>query len=208
MQVLVMPQCLDLAYRFSARRGCYLVRGRYGWRSRRSLAAALAARLAVHVALAAIAAPATPVTPAATAFAMLGIGRYAGLSLRNGCLCRVGGALFLRGPRLARSPLLLRFALTVAARFAFAARLLLPALRGTLLGLLARFAALSVAPRVAAILTATVALLALLAPLGPVSPPATAVLARFARRFAALRSGCRRWHGLDRLALEPAHDVR
>ena len=36
----------------------------------------------------------------------------------------------------------MRFALAVAARFAFAARLLLSALRGTLLGLLARFAAL------------------------------------------------------------------
>ncbi len=162
-------------------RGCCSLRGY------RSLAAAIAARLAVYVALAAIAAAATAIAPPATPFAMLGVVRRAGLSLRNGRLRRVGRALLLLWPRLARRALLLRFTLAVAARFTVTARLLLPALLGTLLGLLARFATLTIALRLAAVLTATVALLALVAPLGSIPPTAAAVLTRLARRFPALR---------------------
>jgi hypothetical protein len=177
-------------------------------RGSRSLAAAIAARLAVHVALAAIAPAAPAIAPPATPFAMFGIVRRARLSLRDGRLRRVDRALFLWRPRFARRPLFLRFTLAVAAGFTIAARLLLPALGRTLLGLLARFAALTVAPCVGTVLAATVALLALFAPLGSIPPAAAAILTRLARRLPALRSGCKWRHGLDRLALEPAHDGR
>jgi len=171
-------QCLDLGDSFSARRGCHLVRG-CRLRGYGSLTAAVAARLAVDIALAAIASAATAVASPAAAFAVLGVVRRAGLSLRNGRFRRGGGARFLRLlrlPRFARRPLFLRFTLAVAARFAVATRLLLSALRRALPGLVARFAALTVTPCVPAVLTAAVALLAPFRPLGSIPPAAPPVL--------------------------------
>ena len=202
-------QCLDLGDSFSARRGCHLVRG-CRLRGYGSLTAAVAARLAVDIALAAIASAATAVASSAAAFAVLGVVRRAWLSLRDGRLRQVGGARFLRLlrlPRFARRPLFLRFTLAVAARFAVSTRLLLPALRRALLGLVARFAALTVTPCVPAVLTAAVALLAPFRPFGSIPPAAPPVLTCLARWFPPLRSGCRRGC-LDRLALEPGHDGR
>ena len=210
-------KCLLVRYRFRARGRRHLLLWRRSLWGDRSLATAVAARLALQVAFPAIATAATAVASPAAAFAMLGVVRRAGLSLRDGRLRRVGCTRFLRLlwllrlPRFARRSLLLRFTRAVAARFTVAAWLLLPAaLRRALLGLLARFATLAVALDVAAVLTATVARLALVAPLrplGPVAPAAPALVARLPLGFPAL---WRRWrrHYLDRLALEPAHDVR
>jgi hypothetical protein len=182
---------------------------------RRGSLATVASRLAVRVALTAIAAPAAPVAAAAPAFALALLRRTAWLSLRDGRLRRVDRARFLSLTRFALRPLPLRIALIatpialiaapvalLAAPIAIAARLLLAGLRLPLLLLFALLAALTVAARFAAFLSAGVALLV---PARPIAAAVTAIVARLARRFPTLRS-LNRLRFLARLAPEPAHD--